>query len=161
MKQETVISGKRLQNGLINRMEVYQVVLQKKTLIQISEFQSCKGKGDNMVESKEKALAPFLGTADALWIRVNAADSEGITANNVVLSDITVEDIEEEQIQTQIPQQQLPEQLLNYQPLETVNSQISEKNFEPLVEAPKHNYGLKINNFLEELQTSLSYQATN
>ena len=114
-----------------------------------------------MVESKEKALAPFLGTADALWIRVNAVDSEGITANNVVLSDITVEDIEEEQIQTQIPQQQLPEQLLNYQPLETVNSQISEKNFEPLVEAPKHNYGLKINNFLEELQTSLSYQATN
>jgi hypothetical protein len=115
-----------------------------------------------MVESKEKALAPFLGTADALWIRVNTDDdSDGNTANNVILSNITVEDIEEEQIQTQIPQQQLPEQLLNYQPLETVNSQIPEKNFEPLVEAPKHNYGLKINNFLEELQASLSYQATN
>jgi hypothetical protein len=130
--------------------------------INFKEFQSCKGKGDNMVESKEKALAPFLGTADALWIRVNTDDdSDGNTANNVILSNITVEDIEEEQIQTQIPQQQLPEQLLNYQPLETVNSQIPEKNFEPIVEAPKHNYGLKINNFLEELQASLSYQATN
>jgi hypothetical protein len=57
------------------------------------ELQSCKGKGDNMVESKEKALAPFLGTADALWIRVNAVDSDGTIPNNVVLSDITVEDI--------------------------------------------------------------------
>jgi hypothetical protein len=120
-----------------------------------------------MVQSKEKALAPFLGTAGALWIRVNAADdSEGNTANNVLLSDITVEDIgEEQQIQTQLPQQQMPpqqqvpQQLLNNQPLETVDSQIPEKNFEPLVETPKHNYGQKINAFLEELQASLSYQA--
>ena len=125
------------------------------------ENQDCKGKGDNMVKSKEKALAPFLGTADALWIRVNAVDSEGITANNVVLSDVTVEDIgeEEQQTQTQIPpQQQLPQPLEDQQPLETLDNQIPEKNFEPLTESPKHNYGQKINDFLEELQASFSYQ---
>jgi hypothetical protein len=122
------------------------------------KYQVCKDKGDNMVESKEKALAPFLGTAGALWIRVNAADSDGNTADDVLLSNITVEDIgEEQQIQTQLPQ--MPQQLLNNQPLETVNSQIPEKNFEHLVETPKHNYGQKINDFLEELQASLSYQA--
>jgi hypothetical protein len=125
------------------------------------EHQDCKDKGDNIVESKEKALAPFLGAAGALWIRVNAADeSEGNTANNVVLSDITVEDIgDEQQIHTQLPQQQMPQQLLNNQPMETLNNQIPEDNFEPPVEAPKHDYGPKINNFLEELQASLSYQA--
>ena len=131
------------------------------------EYQDCKGKGDNMVESKEKALAPFLGTADALWIRVNAADSDGNTANDVLLSNITVEDIgEEQQIQTQVPQQQMPQSLLsgqpletlNGQPLETLNGQTPEKNFEPPVEAPEHNYGPKINDFLEELQASLFYQ---
>jgi hypothetical protein len=171
------------------------------------EVQSCKGKGDNMVESKEKALAPFLGTADALWIRVNAVDSDGTTPNNILLSDIIVEDIGEEQTQIppqqqppqqqppqqQPPQQQppqqplemfnqpletlnnqpletlnnqpletlnnqIPEQQLPQQPLETLNNQIPEQNFEPLVEAPKHNYGPKINNFLEELQASLLYQ---
>jgi hypothetical protein len=37
MKQETAISGKRLQSGLTDKMEVYQVDLQKKTLIQISK----------------------------------------------------------------------------------------------------------------------------
>lgn len=116
------------------------------------KYQDCKDKGDNMVESKEKSLAPFLGTADALWIRVNAEDSEGNTANNVLLSDITVEDIGEEQ--------QMGQQLLNNPPLETLNNQIPENNFEPLAEAPKYNYGLKINNFLEELQASLFYQAT-
>src|SRR5215207_5896540 len=120
------------------------------------EYQDCKGKGDNMVESKEKALAPFLGTADALWIRVNTDDDlDGNTANNVLLSDITVKDIGEGQIQTQIPQQQMPPQLSNNQPLETLNNRIPEKNFEPLVEAPKHNYGQKINDFLGELQASL------
>ena len=127
------------------------------------KYQDCKDKGDNMVESKEKALAPFLGTAGALWIRVNAADdSDGNTANNVFLSDITVEDIgEEQQIQTQLPQQQMPQQLLNNQPLETVNNQIPEDNFGTIVETPKHNYGQKINDFLEELQASLFYQAAN
>ena len=127
------------------------------------KYQDCKGKGDNMVESREKALAPFLGTADALWIRVNADDSDGNTANNVLLSDITVADIEEEQIQTQIQsqisQQQIPQQILNNQPLVTLNNQMPEKNFESMVEAPKHNYSPKIDDFLKELQTSLSYQA--
>jgi hypothetical protein len=127
------------------------------------KYQDCKGKGDNMVESREKALAPFLGTADALWIRVNADDSDGNTANNVLLSDITVADIEEEQtqtqIQSQISQQQIPQQILNNQPLVTLNNQMPEKNFEPMVEAPKHNYSPKIDDFLKELQTSLSYQA--
>jgi len=114
-----------------------------------------------MVESKEKALAPFLGRADALWVRVNAADSDGNSdgniADDVLLSNITVEDIgEEQQIQTQMPQQQMPKQLSNYQP--TLNNQIPVENFEPAVETPKHNYGQKVNEHLEELQASLFYQ---
>ena len=36
-KQETAISGKRLQSGLTDKMEVYQVALQKTSLIQISK----------------------------------------------------------------------------------------------------------------------------
>jgi hypothetical protein len=130
--------------------------------VKFREFQRCNGEGDNMVESREKALAPFLGTADALWIRVNADDSDGNTANNALLSDITVEDIagKGQQRQTQIPYQQVPVQLLDDQPLETLNhNQIPENDFETEgVEAPKHNYGVKIDNFLQELQASLSYQ---
>jgi hypothetical protein len=57
-----------------------------------------------------------------------------------------------------MPQQQMPQQLLNYQPLEALNNQIPVENFEPPVEAPKHNYGQKVNDFLEELQASLFYQ---
>jgi hypothetical protein len=113
-----------------------------------------------MVESKEKALAPFLGTADALWIRVNADDIDGNTSNNGLLSDITVEDIGEEQsMLTHIPYEQMPLQPLDDQPLETLNlNPISEKVFEAeAVEAPKRDYDVKINNFLEELQASLSY----
>jgi hypothetical protein len=130
--------------------------------VKFREFQYCNGEGDNMVESGEKALAPFLGTADALWIRVNADDSDGNTANIVLLSDITVEDIagKGQQRQTQIPYQQVPVQLLDDQPLETLNhNQIPENDFETEgVEAPKHNYGVKIDNFLQELRASLSYQ---
>jgi hypothetical protein len=128
--------------------------------INFKKHQDCKNKGDNMVESKEKALAPFLGTADALWIRVNADDIDGNTSNNGLLSDITVEDIGEEQsMLTHIPYEQMPLQPLDDQPLETLNlNPISEKVFEAeAVEAPKRDYDVKINNFLEELQASLSY----
>jgi hypothetical protein len=126
--------------------------------INFKKHQDCKHKGDNMVESKENALAPFLGTADALWIRVNADDSDGNTSNNGLLSDVTVEDIGEEQSMLKY-NEQMPLQPLEDQPLEKLNlNQRPENNFGAVVEAPNPNYGTNVDNFLEELQASLIYQ---
>jgi hypothetical protein len=117
---------------------------------------------------------------------MHADADESEDENNGLLSDITVEDIEgeEQQRQTQSPYQQteeqpleeqpleeqpleeqpleeqpLEEQPLEEQPLEELNlSQMPENNLESAVKAPTHNYGTKVDDFLEELHASLSYQ---
>jgi hypothetical protein len=69
--------------------------------------------------------------------------------------------LEEQPLEEQpLEEQPLEEQPLEEQPLETLNhNQIPENDFETEgVEAPKHNYGVKIDNFLQELHASLSYQ---